>query len=148
MKAGALQTDLQLILRIKNDDEQALKILFDKYFSALVHFSFRITHQKTIAEEVVADVFIELWKRRAYLDITHQVKAYLFTMVKNTSLNAGRNQKLHYSFSDSSLELEVFSQSPEEKLISEENLQDIDQLLNILSPTVKTVFLLSREEGF
>ena len=148
MKVVALQTDLQLILRIKNDDEQALKILFDKYFSALVQFSFRITHQKTIAEEVVADVFIELWKRRAYLDITHQVKAYLFMMVKNTSLNVGRNQKPHISLSDAPDEFSAFSLSPEEKFISDENLEDIGQLINVLSPSVRTVFLLNREEGF
>lgn len=147
MKVIALQTDLQLVMRIKNDDEQALKVLFDRYFRPLCQFSFQITRHQEITEEVVADIFIELWKRRAYVQINHQVKAFLFKMVKNASLNALRNNKILYSFSDSP-EFESITESPEDRLISQENVEGMTKVLNILPPAVKSVFLLQREEGF
>ncbi|MBK6265434.1 RNA polymerase sigma-70 factor [Marivirga sp. S37H4] len=147
MKIIALQTDLQLIMHIKNDDEQALKVLFDRYFNSLCQFSFQITHHQETTEEVVADIFIELWRRRAYIQINHQVKAFLFKMVKNASLNALRNYNMFFSFS-SSTDFEDIDESPEDKLISEENVEGIMQILNILPPAVKSVFLLQREEGF
>lgn len=147
MKVIALQTDLQLILLIKNDDEQALKVLFERYFTALCQFSFQITRHQETTEEVVADIFIELWKRRAYIQINHQVKAFLFKMVQNASLNALRNNKAFYSFSES-IDFQGTTESPEEKLISDENVEGITEVLNILPPAVKSVFLLQREEGF
>ncbi len=67
MKILAIHTDKQLIKLIKKDDEYALKVFFERYFDSLCVFSAKITTQKQMAEEAVADAFIELWKRRSDL---------------------------------------------------------------------------------
>lgn len=147
MKIVALHTDLQLIELIKKDDEYALKVLFDRHFSSLCLFSSKITGQNQTAEEVVADAFIELWKRRSILEIKENVKAYLFKMARNNALNYLRkNNSLNDSFKES--DLNQFSISPEQELITKENSKSIKRLTSILHEPIKTVFLMNRDEGF
>lgn len=147
MKIVAIHTDKQLIELIKKEDEYALKVLFDRYFDPLCVFSAKITNQQYLAEEAVADVFIELWKRRNYLDISVNVKAYLFKMARNNSLNYLRkNNLLNESLDEKNLK--QFSISPEQDFISKENATSIQNLVSILQDPVKTVFLMNREEGF
>lgn len=147
MKIVALHTDNQLIELIKNDDEYALKVLFDRYFTSLCSFSAKITTQNTLAEEAVADAFIELWKRRAYLEIKENTKAYLFKMVRNISLNMLRRNYLDTDFLYEE-DLNHFSISPEQEFITQENTTAIQGLLSALKEPAKTVFLMNREEGF
>lgn len=147
MKIVALHTDKQLVELIKKDDEYALKVLFDKYFNPLCSFSVKITGNKQLAEEAVADTFIELWKKRSYLEITDNEKAYLFKMVRNISLNAIRKN----NFETDSLNedhIKQFSISPEQELISKENTGSIEGLLSALTEPAKTIFLMNREENF
>lgn len=147
MKIVALHTDKHLVELIKKDDEYALKVLFDRYFIPLCSFSAKITNQNQLAEEAVADVFIELWKRRSYLDIKDNVKAYLFKMVRNISLNVIRkNSVLVDSFNEQ--EIKQFSISPEQEFITKENTASIEDLLFVIPEPAKTVFLMNREENF
>lgn len=147
MKIVALHTDKQLIELIKNDDEYALKALFDRYFTSLCLFSSKITGENQMAEEAVADAFIELWKRRAYLEIKVNVKAYLFKIARNNSLNCLRkNNLLNDSFDEG--HLNQFSISHEQEFITKENTHSIQSLTSILHEPVKTIFLMSRDEGF
>ncbi len=146
MKIAPLHTDKQLVDLIKKDDEYAFKLLFDRYFASLCEFSSKITEDKQLAEETVADSFIELWKRRSYLEIKENEKAYLFKMVRNNSLNYLRKNKPSYSSLDNFSH--KFSISPEQELITKENTNSISDLTSNLPEPMKSIFLMNREEGF
>jgi RNA polymerase sigma-70 factor, ECF subfamily len=90
-RGGALETDEQLFLRIKDSDAGALKVLFERYYPALCWFSESIVKSAETAEETVSDVFAELWLKRATIELRSKIKPYLYTAVKNRSLNAVRS---------------------------------------------------------
>jgi RNA polymerase sigma-70 factor (ECF subfamily) len=54
--------------------------------------AFRIIHDMEKAEDVVMDVFEKAWNERERLDSNGNVRAYVYTMVKNRSLEMLRNE--------------------------------------------------------
>ena len=73
--------------QIAMSDEKAFSKLFDHFSEKLFCFAFSIVKTKDGAIEVVDEVFVKIWKQRVKVnEITH-LKTYLYTAVKNTSLN-------------------------------------------------------------
>lgn len=62
--------------------------LFKQYYKVLKMYSFRITLDEELSEDVVQDVFFELWQKRETLILRDEtIKAYLFKAVFNQSIN-------------------------------------------------------------
>ncbi|WP_191562461.1 RNA polymerase sigma factor [Metabacillus idriensis] len=60
--------DALLYERIRNKDKDALEIMYDRYEKLLYSFACRITHDQTLAEEVLQDVFMKLWNGNRVFD--------------------------------------------------------------------------------
>src|SRR5262245_37037622 len=73
--------------RIATGDERAFRQLFDCFTDRLFRFAFAITKGKDSATEVVDEVFVKIWKQRNGLSQIGFLKTYLYTSVKNASLN-------------------------------------------------------------
>ncbi len=79
--------DNKLFSFIKENNNKALKVLFERYFVRLCEFSEFYVKNLSLAEEVVADVFLNIWINRNKLKIKTSLKAYLYTSVRNRSIN-------------------------------------------------------------
>lgn len=127
-------------------DEKDYKILFETYYSALCHFAAGYLSGHDTAEEIVQQVFINLWNQRETIDPEKQVKSYLFTSVKNRCLNHIRDHKKFRSYY---LDIEAEMEIPvaETDLISEQELEKrIAQALDKLPEKCREVFGLCRFE--
>jgi RNA polymerase sigma-70 factor (ECF subfamily) len=80
-------SDEQIILHLKKGKSNTLKYLFDLYYDELCRYAIKITDKSEIAEEIVQDVFVYIWKKRKVLEIKTSIKQYLFKAVKNKSIN-------------------------------------------------------------
>ena len=85
--------DLVLLDRIKQNDSVALRIIFERYFEPLCFFSFQILKSSELCEESVSDVFTNIWLKRKSIDIKSNFRSYLYTAVKNQSINYLRQEK-------------------------------------------------------
>src|SRR6266508_3894219 len=84
----------ELQQRIANsDDQSAYQSLFALFYKSLLQFAGSFVHSSEIAEEIVSDVFIMMWKKRAGLVKIRNLKLYLFISTKNGALNYLRSQK-------------------------------------------------------
>lgn len=147
LKVKPLYSDDKLFELLKKSDEGALNILFEKYFQALCHFSYKITNDAATSEEVVSDVFIEVWKRREYINIHDSFKAYLFKSVRNLSLNVLKKQIRDTDlFKD--LEYEYYTKTLETEFIENENKEEILKFYDCINEPAKTIFLMNREQNF
>lgn len=63
-------SDLDLWAAVKTDDEQAFNALFKRYWVKLYHTAYGLLKDREAAEEVVHDVFLNLWDRRRGLEIS------------------------------------------------------------------------------
>ena len=71
-------------MQLQKDRDTLLKSLFDKYFAHMVIFSNQIVENRTIAEDIVQEVFLGLWEK----DKLEMASInYLYSCVKNASIN-------------------------------------------------------------
>lgn len=97
------------------------------------------------ARSLVQEVFVDLWTKRGHLALKYSVKSYLYTAVKNRSIDYLRSASKHVKLSlvgDQQLE------SPFQDALEEAELNDrINKSINELPEKCREVFVLCRFEG-
>jgi len=81
------ESDRVIIQRMRQNDSRALAALVASYANRLTRFAFNTVGSRDSADDVVQQVFIQLWERRATLDPECRLKPYLFRAVRNRALN-------------------------------------------------------------
>ena len=64
------------------------KALFRRYYPSLIFYATRLVGEEE-AEDVVQDVFVELWKRKDHIEIGDQIQAFLYRAVYTRSVEEG-----------------------------------------------------------
>jgi RNA polymerase sigma-70 factor (ECF subfamily) len=82
-----------LLQHLKRDDGQTFRLLFRQYYRYLTTIAWRMVRDAAAAEDLVQDVFAELWKRRHDLPDDLLVKSYLRQAVVNKAINFLQKQK-------------------------------------------------------
>ena len=127
MSAAKAYTDIELIELLQNDSEQAIDLLFRRYYSYLCNSMIRIIPDRNQAEDLAQDVFFELWKKRDRLRITTSVKAYLKRAGTNKALNYIRDQKMKWDDVDQQIGLA----SPKASSIQELEAAELQKLIDL-----------------
>lgn len=94
------ETINRLAGRIRNEDRQAFDDLFRLLYPRLVHFSMRYVHDRAAACDMVQDAFVALWQKRSGIDPDQALRSYLYTSVRNRSINwlqhsFNKNESIH-----------------------------------------------------
>lgn len=88
-----MEDDLTLWAKIRNGDNQALKLLHDRYYYQMYLYGRKKVHDQYGLEEAVSDCFIKLWTKRNDIAIDRSVKSYLFLMLRNGLIDSLRKKK-------------------------------------------------------
>lgn len=81
------------IKQLCSGEEEAYCFFFEQYYSILGTFAIKYVKEQEIAEDIVNDVIFELYSsKRVFSDIV-ALKSFLFTSIKNRSLNYLRGRK-------------------------------------------------------
>jgi len=131
------------------EDSNAYKKLFFHFFLPLKSFSFSILKSKEIAEEVVSDVFIEIWAKRKTLPAIEDLKMYLYISVRNLSLRRLKQTQKTSVLSLDDLAVEFASTDPDAEtfLISHELAEKIDLAIDSLPQQCKIIFKLAKQDN-
>ncbi|NBC65625.1 MAG: RNA polymerase sigma-70 factor [Bacteroidetes bacterium] len=78
--------------RLIASDKDAFDQLFRQLYASLVKFSYKYTQDKSDACDIVQNAFVKLWQVRENLERDLSVKSYMFSMVRNLSLNHIRDR--------------------------------------------------------
>lgn len=84
--------DFLLLQKIQNENTDAYREMFNKFYSPLCEFASQFISDAD-AEELVQDLMLYIWESRKELVIESSLKSYLFVAVRNRSYNAIRNQQ-------------------------------------------------------
>lgn len=131
------------------DDEKAYKELFFLFYKALTQFAFAFVKSKEMSEEIVSDVFINIWKGRKNLEEIDNLKTYLYTSTKNISLKYLLKQHRQVAIGIDSLDIELESKDiqPEQLMITADMLNKISQAVDHLPPRCKLIYKFIKEDG-
>ena len=80
--------DAALLARVRDGDERAFETLFRTYAGSLCRLAYHYLESVALAEEVVQDVLLRLWERRATLPEPESLPAYLRVAVRNRAFDA------------------------------------------------------------
>ena len=130
--------------------------VYVSYFSRMKHFAMEYVLSVEDAENIVQDVFVDLWERRDLLAFNMNLVAYLFTSIKNKCIDFLRHKLIAKQVTDRIQEeyqftlklklasLEAFNQS----VFSEEDVEKLaTEIINTLPEKCREIFVKSRIEG-
>ena len=141
--------DVIVFKKIKEGDIKAFERVFRQYYTSLCLYAFGITGRKDISEEVVQDVFYNIWKERENIRILCSVKSYLYGAVKNQSLRYQEHLLVQDRHRDYVLNNNNQSAdySPQEELEYKELEEVINRTLKKLPERRMQIFRMHRVDG-
>jgi RNA polymerase sigma-70 factor (family 1) len=137
-------TDEGLINALQNNSETAFNELYGRYWDRLYLYTYSILRDKSISEDIIQDVFCDLWNRRNELDI-ERPSSYLYQAVKRQIFKRFRRKKLSSYFCDQFTEF--ISESKVEQIVEYKELNSrVEKLISELPEQRRIIFLMSRIE--
>lgn len=131
-----------------HSDQSAYKELYLLFYKPLLQFGYSFVRSHEMAEEIVSDVFVNLWKRRAHITDIQNLRLYLFVSTKNTALNYLRSQKKPLLQAEQyQVQLQSIYFDPERLMITAEMVNRVQAAIRKLPPRCQLIFKLVKEDG-
>jgi RNA polymerase sigma-70 factor (family 1) len=141
-------TDQQLLDRMRRDDRAAFTELYNRYWDKTFAVALHRLGDEHEAEEVVQEVFLSIWQRRANIELTHTVATYLSVAAKYRVINhLAKQHRKQQHIDELSLNATETEDTTGNWLAEKELRKLLDQSINQLPEKCRIVFLLSRDEN-
>ena len=140
--------EINLIKRLKQDDEKAFNILFYQHHAKVYNLARRFLPYKEDAEEIVQIVFIALWENRIHIDETQSLCGYIMTIARHWIYNTIKKSIYRQGYLEHLQQQNKSLEYITEDLVLYNELNAlVDKLTNELPPKRNEIFRLSRNEG-
>lgn len=133
----------------EEDDARAFRGLFNNYYDRLLKIAHYFVHSDVLSEEIVVDVFVNLWKNRHHLLEIEKLDHYLFSAVKRKSIDYLRKKKKERSLPlDESYELSIRTDTnPEKQVLYKEFESVVNAAILILPSKRQLIYKMVKEDG-
>ncbi len=137
---------------VREGDYTAFRELFTRHYRSLCTYAMRVVVVREIAEEVVADVFVKLWKNREQIEVHTSFEAYMYRAVRNQALDYLKLRSYRCRERDSLDSVQWNSThadhyTPIEEIAFNEFYDRVEGCISELPRQCQVIFRLSREEG-
>jgi RNA polymerase sigma-70 factor (ECF subfamily) len=142
--------DAQWVRSVRRSDTAAFEALFLTYYERLVRFVYGYVKSRSVAEEVVQDVFFNIWSQRDRWEVQGAVRTYLYAATRNRALNRIRRSALEQRWADGMGEDDATAILPRIAQANERvELTELDaairHAIDQLPPRCRETFVLSRQ---
>ena len=141
--------DKELIILLSSNDMQAFTEIYNRYWKKLFSIAANKIQDLDDAEEIVQDIFVELWKRRDKLSVINTLSPYLAVSVKYRVIkwfDKRNNQQKYANYSKDHISIADYST---EQWLEFEELKDrLMEFVAELPEKCRLVYRLSREAGY
>jgi len=94
LAASTAAGDAALLARLQAGDQQAMASLFDRYSGIVYSVAFRVLQDSAQAEDVMQDIFIQIWKKPgAFVSGRGTLGAWLAVVARNRAIDALRRRR-------------------------------------------------------
>jgi RNA polymerase sigma-70 factor (family 1) len=140
-------SDPEIVSAIRQGDEAAFEQTFRKFYGRLCNYANSLLKDSDEAEEVVQTVFLTIWEKRADLEITFSIKAYLYRAVHNHCLNRFKHAAIKEAHKEYSGHFIAQSYESVTQAIHASELEEqIERAVSKLPAQCQKAFRLSRFE--
>jgi RNA polymerase sigma-70 factor (ECF subfamily) len=144
-----IQNAAEIVSELKRGSTKALHAVHDLYYPALRHFAMSLVVDGPAAEDIVAEVFVTLWKKHKDFETLQNIKAFVYISTRNACINHLKKLQRDVVMKSGltnylSLDHEEFALN---EMIKAEVLQQIYEAIEALPSQCKKVFKLCYVEG-
>ena len=139
------EKETELLLLLSKGSDEALKLIYERYWQQLFLSAYSILKDKEGCEDIIQEIFIQLWQRRETINITHSLEAYLFTATRyqvfhHIKKSHGRQELFE------NLEERFLTQAPDIPLYVKDLQEGINIAVGNLPEKCREIYKLSRDE--
>lgn len=127
--------------------KEEYKKVFEEYYNPLCNFASRYVSGSDLAEDIVQEVFVQIWQKRKRITLTSGIRSYLFQSTRNKAIEIIRRNKLQTAYieeekynAESSYEID---HEADNHMLKEHLYKSIRQL----PPKCQEIFVLSKISG-
>jgi len=151
MEAVAAGSDAELMLRVKEGDEDSFAYLLSRHRDPVVNYLYRMVQNAAVAEELAQDVFLRVYRARRTYEPTAKFTTWLYRIATHVALNSlrdGRYAKNLEPLDDPengrARELRTPEPSIEERLVAQARQQEIRQAVRLLPDKQRAAVILHK----
>ncbi|BAV07460.1 RNA polymerase sigma-70 factor, ECF subfamily [Filimonas lacunae] len=135
-----------LLEQLAQGSEPAFAMLLDKYGNNIYSQALVYVKNTQEAQDIVQEVFMKIWEKRADLTAVTHFRSYLFIVARNHIISALR-KKLQVSMATDTLELEDVGYVPDYTCRHRDLSRMVTAAVQMLPQQQQKAYLLSREQG-
>ena len=136
-----------IVSNIKKGNLKEFERLFKFYYPLLCHYALKFVKDPNQAEEVVQNLFCQIWEDRNKLEIHTSLKAYLYKATYLNSLQFLRKRGIRHQYEEHVKNTTTGSISQNHNLEEKEIQNIIQSTLSNLPERCSKIFKMSRFEG-
>ena len=126
---------------LNSKQPEAFKVLFREFYNTMISFSLNFIIEKEVAEDIVQELFANIWENNYQFYSLPSLKTFLYRSVKNAAINHLKHEKVKQR----SMPLhvcEVYEEPDDFKMIEEEMYKILFEVIDSLPKRCKEIFEL------
>ena len=136
-----------LIEGLKNGDEIAYVHLIEQYHNRLCNYANSLIKDDLIAEDIVQNVFVQIWEKRKKLKYELSLESYLYKSVHNKFIDEYRKGKAVMALEKKYMTALELAIDEKDEVQEQKILTILFDAIHQLPPKCKQIFLMSKKEG-
>lgn len=138
--------DSDLVRLLKQDDQNAYTEIFNRYKTLLYIFAYKKTNDREEAKDLVHELFMNTWEKRATANMPTGLAPYLFGMLKNRILDLYKHKKVSQRYLDTFQYYLNTDNNATDSLVRHNDLNSIiEKEIAALPEKMRQVFEMSRK---
>lgn len=134
-----------LLRRLAEDDEAALTLIYKQFWQPLFISAYNIIKDKKACEDIVQEIFMQLWIKRKTLQVRESLKAYLMTATRYQVFRYIRKMPARNDLFEG-LEERLSAPSTDHALLQKDLMRQVEVIVSDLPEKCRVIYRLSREE--
>jgi RNA polymerase sigma-70 factor (family 1) len=136
--------EIELVMRLQHDDVTAFDVLYHTYHHPLYSNIFKLIRQADTSKDILQEVFISLWEKRASLHPQQSIGGWLFVVSYNKSVTYLKKRLRESMLNANRTEIAA---DPDRESQHEDQLSILEEAIGKLSPQKRKVFELCKVQG-
>jgi RNA polymerase sigma-70 factor (ECF subfamily) len=147
--------DAQLMLRVRDGDDESFRVLLEKHRNPVVHFLYRMVQDEGVSEELSQEVFLRVYRSRGTYEPTARFTTWLFRIATHLALNwlrDGRNERGQVRLDDDGdgdaplREVADRKPSVEQQMVYQARLREVRDAITLLPEKQRAAVLMHKYE--
>jgi RNA polymerase sigma-70 factor (ECF subfamily) len=132
-------SDETLVAQIAQRDKHALQLLYSRHHVRIYRFALRFLNDEAAAEDIVSEVFIDVWRQAERFEGRSQVTTWLLAIARNKALSLLRRRSSEELDDEVAEFIEDPSDNPEAAMLKSQRASVLQDCLTQLSPAHREI---------